>query len=255
MAIQKSDMLLRDSVVKFTYTDSFIVGAAVPNQFSNPTFVHKVFYANSPTNVEVSSSGAWTSQTQALTTCPGVTDWVADNGGSGGKYREGSCFASSITVSVMPLDNGQLDIQELCKLIVHCGTSNIDWGAVYTTSNNTDTHCKMPLTMTKFVKTSAHMDYKGATLKMNYAFKKMNAGSNVIQNTFHNNTTPNEKDFFYVGLLPMNVTEYLSNTQSTPKCLINITIDYICKLTEPQADESGLLGETAIISRRKRKIF
>lgn len=248
-------MLLRESVVKFVYTDSFIVDAAQPNQFANPTFIHQVFRANCPSQVYLKSQGSWLSQTNALTTCPGVFDWVADSNGDGGKYREASCFASNIIVTCMPQDNGSETIQEICKLVVHMGTKDSDWDANYTVGNGTDAHSRMPLTMTRFVRSSTHQDYRGATLKMSYAFRKLNAGRTKVNNIFYNNQTPSEKDYFYIGLLPTNVTDYVSNTRKTPKCLVNVKIEYLVKLTEPQADTQGLLGEAAIVSRKRKRVF
>lgn len=221
--------------------------------------------ANNPTQAfigsggVIGSTGSWYSQSADPSNgviskgnaVPNLNKWVTAQDGSGdAQYRCAQVLGARLTISCVPLpssveDHSQ-DVTKMCVQVASMGDAYKDKRV--SSDFNSEKISQLSGTKTANIYSNFNGTPRGATISMNYSYKKMNATfGRMANNTFQNDASPGEKDYFNVSLLPCENASYgigaTSNTPGTgrlPKMRVSVKLSYICLLSEPNNTTIGI---------------
>lgn len=225
--------------------------------------------ANNPTQAFIGSggvvgtTGSWYSQSADPSNgviskgnaVPNLNSWVTAQDGSGdGQYRCAQVLGARLTISCVPLSSYvSTDTQDVTKLCVQVATMADAYKDKRVSSDfNSEKISQLSGTKTANIYSNYNGTPRGATISMNYSYKKMNATlGRMANNTFQNDASPGEKDYFNVSLLPCENASYgigaTSNSAGTgriPKMRVSVKLSYICLLSEPNNTTIGIANNT-----------
>lgn len=247
--IQNAAYLPKSRLVKFTDFRSYVV---TDEGFNTTGAVPPCLEiaANNPRKFIHSTQGTWdaASLTSKGNGVPGITTWVtnkAPTSSDTAPYINASCLSARVVITATPIptqpteDNEADTFQDVIKLCVQNNTRN----GMFHNRNITDGFNSEIVSQTPYVRT-ANLYYnhngtpRGATVSLNYSFKKQNQGRPLLtsSNFFHADTDPSEKDFINIALLPTHSQKYGLHTLGgvrLPNIRVEIKISYIVLLSEP----------------------
>lgn len=247
--LQNASYLPKSRLLKFTDFRSYVV---TDDGFNGSGALPPVFEigANNPRKFQHGTQGTWdsaslTNKGQAV---PGISKWVTNaipTPSSTAPYLNASALSARVDITCTPMPtvpsagNEADTYQDVIKLCVQNNTRN----GMFTGENITNNFNSEVVSQTPYVR-SANMYYnhngtpRGATISLNYSFKKSNAGRALMNyaNMFHADSDPVEKDFINIALLPTHSQKYgLSALGGVrlPNHRVEIKISYIVLLSEP----------------------
>lgn len=192
---------------------------------------------------------------------PNVSEWVSDNLGgpalegvtvdgtgtafySASRYRHAEVLSAAVTVSALPQpSNTAADpVQDSAVLVLQKSSSRfnhfIGRNQTIDRANNASIIGKMPYTTIGHTYTNLMGNPKGATVKMGYSFKAMNAGhGRAAANFFTLNSEPMEHDSFHIALMPRDPHSYMKvspGSQRMAPHVVTVKLTYFVKLSEPR---------------------
>lgn len=265
--IQNAAYLPKNRLVKFTDFRSFVV---VDEGFNGSGAIPPLLEiaSNNPRKFIHSTQGTWDacSMTNKTVAVPGIQNWVTNlltTPSSTAPYLNASCLSARVIVTACPVptvsENGdEADAyQYVIKLCVQNNTRNgMFHNRNITDAFNSEVISQTPYTRTANLYYNAHGTPRGATVALNYSFKKQNAGRPILNsaNFFHADTDPSEKDFINIALMPTHSQKYgmtaLGGTR-LPNIRVEVKVSYIVLLSEPNAqithdtNRGDNLGEVA----------
>jgi len=249
--IQNAAYHPKNRLLKFTDFRSYVV---VDEGFNGSGAIPPILEigANNPRKFIHSTQGTWDACSLANKTVavPGIQNWVTNQlttPSSTAPYLNASCLSCQVVITATPLPSvapaaGEADYyQDVIKLCVQKNTRN----GMFHNKNISNAFNSEVVSQTPYVRTAnlyynANGTPRGATIKMNYSFKKMNAGRAGITggpaNFFHADTDPSEKDFINVVLMPAHSQKYgliLTGGTRLPNIRVEVKVSYIVLLSEP----------------------
>ncbi|AXQ65557.1 MAG: hypothetical protein [Circular genetic element sp.] len=247
--IQNASYLPKSRLIKFTDFRSYIVtddgfnaGGALPPVLE--------IGANNPRKFVHGSQGTWDdaslgAKTQAV---PGIAAWVTNSvptPTATAPYLNASALSARVTITAVPIPTasttpGEVDYhQDVIKLCVQNNTRNgMFFGKNITNAFNSEIISQTPYVRTANMYYNANGTPRGATISINYSFKKQNAGRPMLNsaNFFASDADPLEKDYINVALLPTHSQKYgltaLGGVR-LPNVRLEVKISYIVLLSEP----------------------
>lgn len=221
--------------------------------------------ANNPTQAfigsggVIGSTGSWYSQSADPSNgviskgnaVPNLNSWVTAQDGSGdGQYRCAQVLGARLTISCVPLASSvtvnSQDVTKLCVQVASMGDAYKDKRV--SSDFNSEKVSQLSGTRTANIYSNHNGTPRGATISLNYSFKKMNGTlGRMANNTFQNDASPGEKDYFNVSLLPCENADYGIGATATdagtgriPKMRVSVKLSYICLLSEPNNTTIGV---------------
>ena len=265
--IQNAAYQPKNRLIKFTDFRSYVV---VDEGFNGSGAVPPVLEiaANNPRKFIHSTQGTWdaaslANKTQAV---PGIQNWVTDlltTPSSTAPYLNASCLSARVVVTATPIptqptEGSEVDThQDVIKLCIQNNTRNGEFHNKNITNQfNSEVVSQTPYVRTANLYYNANGTPRGATIALNYSFKKQNAGRPLLNsaNFFHADTDPSEKDFINIALMPTHSQKYglaIVGGVRLPNIRVEVKISYICLLSEPNCrithdtNKGENLGEVA----------
>lgn len=221
--------------------------------------------ANNPTQAYIGSggvigsTGSWYSQSADPSNgviskgnaVPNLASWVTAQDGSGdGQYRCAQVLGARLEISCVPLASDtsttKQDVTKLCVQVASMGDAYKDKRV--SSDFNSEKISQLSGTKTANIYSNYGGTPRGASISMNYSYKKMNATlGRSANNTFQNDASPGEKDYFNVSLLPCENASYGIGATATdagsgriPKMRVSVKVSYICLLSEPNNTTIGI---------------
>lgn len=266
--IQSANYIPKNRLIKFSDFRSFVLtdnSNIQVGQAYHAVVPNLQLGANNPTQAYigsggvVGSTGSWYSQSADPTNgviskgnaVPNLNTWLTAQDGSGdGMYRTGQVLGARLTISAVPLStNVSATTQDVTKLCVQVATLGDQYKDKRVTSDfNSEKVSQLSGMKTANIYSNLGGTPRGATISMNYSYKKMNATlGRMANNTFQNDASPGEKDYFNISLLPCENAVYGAGASSSdagsgriPKMRVSVKISYICLLSEPNNTSIGL---------------
>jgi len=248
--IQNAAYVPKNRLLKFTDFRSYVV---VDEGFNGSGAIPPILEigANNPRQFIHHKQGTWDacSLNNKTVSVPGIQNWVTNlnpTPSSMAPYLNASCLSCQVVVTATPLPSvapaaGEADkYQDVIKLCVQTNTRNGMFANRNITNQfNSEVVSQTPYTRTANLYYNANGTPRGATIKYNYSFKKMNAarsGTGGPSNFFHADTDPNERDYINIGLLPTHSQKYgliVAGGTRLPNIRVEIKVSYIVLLSEP----------------------
>lgn len=252
--IQNASYLPKSRLVKFTDFRSFVVQDEGFNTSGALPPVLEIA-SNNPRKFIHGKQGTWdaNSLTAKGNAVPGIANFITNLvPGTDDKapYLNGSCLSCRVVVTATPIPtvpavgSEQDTYQDVIKMCVQNNTRN----GMMSNKNISNTFNSEIVSQTPYVRT-ANLYYnhngtpRGATVSINYSFKKQNAGRPMLnaQNFFHADTDPSEKDFINIAFLPTHSQRYGLATlggERLPNMRVEVKVSYIVLLSEPNGHVS-----------------
>jgi len=258
--IQNASYIPKNRLIKFTDFRSYVV---TDEGFNGSGAVPPILElgANNPRKFIHSTQGTWdaASLSNKTVSVAGIDSWVTNQlttPASTAPYLNASALSARVVITAVPVptvaaDGSEADAyQDVIKMCVQTNTRNGAWHNQNITSNfNSEVVSQTPYVRTANLYYNAHGTPRGATISMNYSFKKNNrgrSGTGGPANFFHADTDPSEKDFINIALMPTHSQKYgltaLGGTR-LPNIRVEVKISYICLLSEPNCRVTHNMNE------------
>lgn len=242
--IQNATYMPKNRLVRFSGFRSFIVK---DNGFNTTGALPPVLEigANNPRKFIHTTQGDWLSNSLGAkgVSVAGLTQWLSNkvpSASSTASYLNGQCLSCRVDIVAVPLPGagGEDKFQDTIKMCVQNNTRGGNMINHNITGNfNSEIISQTVGMRTALMYTNPGGTPRGATISVNYSFKKQNAGiGSQTSNWFYNDTDPAEKDFINVAFLPGDSNGYGLTTAGytrLPDMRVEIKISYIVLLSEP----------------------
>lgn len=245
--IQNASFLPKSRLIKFTDYRSYIV---TDDGFNGTGALPPVLEigSNNPRKFIHGTQGTWDdaslgAKTQAV---PGISAWVTNSvptPTATAPYLNGSALSARVTITATPLPTAATEQedawQDVIKLCVQNNTRNgMFFGKNITNNFNSEVVSQTPYVRTANMYYNSNGTPRGATISLNYSFKKQNAGRALLNsaNFFAADADPLEKDYINVALMPTHSQKYGLATLGgirLPNHRVEVKISYIVLLSEP----------------------
>lgn len=261
--IQNANYIAPNRLVKFTDFRSYVV---LDDGFNSTGALPPLLQVglNNPRKFIESTQGNWkkNSLTAKGAAVPGLARWLSNKvpgTTSTSDYLTGSCKGAQVTVTVTPIgvNADEYDsYQPICKVALanqtrtgHLKNKNIDL------SFNSERVSQLPMVRTGNVYLNNGGTPRGATLKLNYSFKKNNADpGKQSANLFYADTDPEELDIASLAIIPGDSNAYGLLGNRCPPMRVEVRVSYIVLLSEPNThiglaiNDGNNLSEVASIA-------
>lgn len=242
--IQNATYMPKNRLIRFSGYRSFIVkdagfdgGGALPPVLE--------VGANNPRKFIHSTQGTWNSNSLGAkgVAVAGLSQWVTDkipHANATASYLNGQTLSCRLTVTAVPLPmSGDEDQhQDTIKMCVQNNTRGGNMvGKNISQQFNSEVASQTVGMRTANMYVNPNGNPRGATIVINYNYKKQNAGvGSQVFNSFWADTDPSEKDFINIAFLPGDSNAYgltAGGFTRLPDIRVEVKISYIVLLSEP----------------------